>query len=336
MSAVLKIDEETGEILPSCVIVKTEKAPAIVIDISDVNLFHQEPEKLVDKIRTQASFAVFDIASEKGRKACNAHYNQIIKCIAPALEASKAKAVEAKKVINQDLYFRKTFEAGVREIAEYHRKPLTEYEEELQRVKDELAAKEAARIAEEQRIAEEAEAEKQRLFEEEKAKLEAEKLAMEQEKQRLAAEREKIELEIKLRAEAEQQRIADEKRHVEQLARQAEEAEKERIRLAEQAELDRLLAIKNATEKAEREAKQREEAARIAEKNRLEAIRLDALEKERQAALAPDKEKLQKLIDQISGIDIPECGEEARKVTDDVVILLGKVCSFIETRAAKL
>lgn len=310
MSAILEIDQETGEIIPQSVMLKTDRAPAIIIDIKDVELYHHEPEKLVDKIRTQASYAVFDISSQKGRDACRSHAANIIKCITPAMNASKALAADAQKVVKQDLAFRRIFETDVREIAEFHRKPLTEYEAEVQRVKDEFEAAEAAKLAEEARLKQEAEDEQRRIFEEEKAKLEAEKLAIEQEKQRLIDERERMELEKKIRAEAEEQRIADEKRHAEQLARQAEEAE--------------------------REAKEREEAARIAEENRLETIRLDALEKERQAALAPDKEKLLKLSLQIAEIAIPECGEEAKKVTDEVVILLGKVCTFIETRAAKL
>lgn len=328
----LTVDQDTGEILPNNVMIKSDKAPAIIIDISDVDLYHSEPDKLVDKIRVQASYSVFDISTDKGRKACNSHYNQIIKCIAPACDASKAKAADAKKVINQDLFFRKKFESGVREIAEFHRKPLTEYEKELQRVKDEFDAAEAAKQAESERIKQEAEAEERRVLEKEREAIEAERIKIEQEKQQLQAERDRIDLEIKLRAESEEQRIADEKRHSEQLARQAEEAEKERVRLIEKAESDKLQAIKDAEEKAEREA---EEKARI-EQERIESDRIALLEAEQRAKNAPDKEKLALLSMAISEIKMPQVGEEAGKCIEEVVRMLGKVCAFIDGRADKL
>jgi colicin import membrane protein len=332
MSAVMEVDPETGEIIPATVMIKTEKPPAIIIDINDVALYHSEPEKLVDKIRAQAGFAVFDISNEKGRAACRSHSANIIKCIAPAVAASKALAAEAQKVVKQDLRFRKIFEEDVREIAEFHRRPLTEYESELQRVKDEYEAAEAAKIAEARRIEEEAEAEKQRLFEEEKAKFEAEKREMEQEKQRIADERAKIELEKKLRAEAEEQRI-----------RLAEKAEKDRINaeLAAQqalvrAEKEKQEAIAAAELKAKQEAEEKERQARIDEEKRLEKIRIDRLEAERKAKNAPDKDKLIALAESIAAINFPEVGEEAKRVIDETEILLGKVCNFIHTRAAKL
>ena len=50
----IKVDPETGEIIPANVMIAVEKAPAIIIDIDDVRLFHSEPQKLVEKIRTQA------------------------------------------------------------------------------------------------------------------------------------------------------------------------------------------------------------------------------------------------------------------------------------------
>ena len=354
MSATMKVDPDTGDIIHSEIMVKTEKAPAIVIDINDVALYHSEPEKLVDKIRAQAGFAVFDISNEKGRTACRSHAANIIKCIAPAISASKALAAEAQKVVKQDLRFRKIFEEDVREIAEFHRRPLTEYEAELQRVKDEYEAAEAAKLVEAKRIEEEAEAEKKRLFEEEKAKFEAEKREMEQEKQRIADERAKIELEKKLRAEAEEQRIADEKRHAEELKRQAAEAEQERIRLAEKAEQDRInaeIAAQKALAKAEQEkqeaiaaaelkarqeAEEKERQAKIDEQKALAKAEQEKQEAERKAKNAPDKEKLIALAESIASIQLPEVGDEAQRVINEVNVLLGKVCIFIHTRADKL
>jgi len=147
MSA-LKIDPETGEILPQNIMAKTETAPAIIIHISDVEKYHAEPEKLADMISAQAGFMVFDVSNDKGRKACASHSMSIIKCITPANNASIALAAEAKKVINKDIYFRKTFESCLREVAAYHRKPLTEYETEQKRIKDEQDERERLRLEE--------------------------------------------------------------------------------------------------------------------------------------------------------------------------------------------
>lgn len=130
----MKIDESTGEILPENTMPLTDKAPAIILDVSEVAKYHTEPMKLVEKINAQAGYVVFDITTKKGRDACRAHAAQIIKCIAPACKESNRLADEAKKVVTQSLNFRKLFDAGVREIAEYHRKPLTEWEQEQERI----------------------------------------------------------------------------------------------------------------------------------------------------------------------------------------------------------
>ena len=140
MSAQIKVDQETGEILPMTIMERVEKAPAIVIDISEVSTYHSEPEKLIEKIRQQASYAVFDVSTKSGKDACRSHAAAIIKCITPAINASKALAADAQKVIKADLYFRKTFESGVRDIAEFHRRPLTEIEEAEKRIEEERAA----------------------------------------------------------------------------------------------------------------------------------------------------------------------------------------------------
>jgi colicin import membrane protein len=130
----MKIDQETGEILPENIMPLTDKAPAIILDVSEVAKYHTEPMKLVEKINAQAGYMVFDITTKKGRDACRSHAAQIIKCIAPACKESTRLADEAKKIVNQSLTFRKLFDAGVREIAEYHRKPLTEWEQEQERI----------------------------------------------------------------------------------------------------------------------------------------------------------------------------------------------------------
>jgi len=147
MSAVM-IDEETGEMIASNVMVRVESAPAISIDLSLVTTYHKEPKKLVDLINQQAGFVVFgDMQDKKQRKACASHAASIIRCISPAADESKRMAAEAKKIVNQDLSFRRDFDTGVREVAAFHRLPLTVWETEQSRLEAEQLAREAARLA---------------------------------------------------------------------------------------------------------------------------------------------------------------------------------------------
>jgi len=131
---------------------------------------------------------------------------------------------------------------------------------------EELAAIEAARVAEEQRLA--AEAEAARIAEEKRLAAEAEAARIAEEK-RLAAEAEaaRIAEEKRLAAEAEAARIAEEKR----IAAEAEAARiAEEKRIAAEAEAARLAEEKRIAEAAEaaRLAKEAEEA-RIAQAKRL-------------------------------------------------------------------
>ncbi len=142
-------------------------------------------------------------------------------------------------------------------------------EAEQAKLAEEKARLEAEKLAKEQAAREAAEAERIRLAEE-KARIEAEKLAKEQ-AAREAAEAERI------RLAEEKARIEAEKLAKEQAAREAAEAE--RIRLAE--EKARLEAEKLAREQAAREAAE-------AEKARLEAERIA---REEAARLAAEAEK---------------------------------------------
>jgi hypothetical protein len=133
----LIVDENTGELIPQNVMVSDIKAPAISIDVREVTTYHKEPGKLVKIIAEQAAFATFDISTKSGRDACKSHAANIIRCISPAINESKRMAADAKKIVNQDIAFRREFENGIRELAAFHRKPLTEWEEEQERIKQE-------------------------------------------------------------------------------------------------------------------------------------------------------------------------------------------------------
>jgi len=139
--------------LKNHVVTPSVNLPAISIDIGEVALNLHTPEILIEKIRQQAAkVGVFDMSTEKGRMACNSHAASIIRCITPAINESKRLASSAKKVIADDLNFRKQYEAGVREIAAFHRRPLTELEQQQKKAEDKKAFEEAEkkRLAEEQ------------------------------------------------------------------------------------------------------------------------------------------------------------------------------------------
>jgi hypothetical protein len=150
------IDESTGELLPQNVMAKVETAPAITIDISDVALYHTEPQKLVDIISAQASFAVFDICSKKGRDACKAHAANIIRCIAPAANESKRMAAELKAIEDKRLFDEavakqaETLRLSIE--AELTRKAEAEQTEKLRAEIVKVRAEVVAKMAEERRM----------------------------------------------------------------------------------------------------------------------------------------------------------------------------------------
>ncbi|MFZ2172356.1 MAG: hypothetical protein WAW61_22310 [Methylococcaceae bacterium] len=298
----LEVDKNTGEIIPSNVMVAVEKAPAIIIDIDDVRLFHSDPQKLIEKIRTQAGFAVFDVGTEKGRAACRSHAANIIKCISPAINASKQLAADAQKVVKADLTFRKIFEADVREIAEFHRRPLTEYEAEQKRIQDEQEAREAARLAEEKYLVDWDDAlHLDELFTFRKEKERAEEIA---------------------RAEA--KAIEDKRLFDEAVAKQAEEA---RIRI--QAEERRKAEAEQAEKiEAERAKVRKEEQAKIDEERRLERIEFDKRQESERLASAElkrieDEARFQKVQKQKADFEIAKTAKTTmvkQRPSDDEIL----------------
>lgn len=245
MKTKVKIDKETGEMENEIVVIEMDKVPAISINLEDVAVYHTEPEKLVQMISVQAGSPVFDVSTRKGRDECKSHAANIIRCISPAIEQSKRLAADAKKIINQDLSFRRDFELGVRTLAALHRKPLTEYEEEQERIKQEQIDRENARLAAEQ-------AEIDRQAEEDRKELEA-----------LRLEREAI----RLKQEAEQKAIEDKRLFDEAVLRRAEE-----MKLAEQ----------KFFEEKRKADEQRAQQMREADERKAEEARLKKAEESKQ------------------------------------------------------
>jgi hypothetical protein len=220
---------------------------------------------------------VFDASTKEGRDECRSHAANIIKCISPAVKESKRLAEEAKAVVKQDLTFRKVFEERVREIAAFHRKPLTEWEEAE-------AIAEAARIAaEEKRLAEiqyladwDLAVELDELFELRKIKREKEEREFREQCEREEKERIEKETQARVKAELERQEAAA-------LARQ------------EKAIADALAAQQA---EANRKARVEAEAIRIEEKaKRIEAERLrrEQVDKEIEESLAKQAEAKKQL-----------------------------------------
>jgi hypothetical protein len=182
------------------------------------------------------------MTTAKGRDACRSHAAQIVKCIKPALDASRQLAGDAKRIIDKDLTFRKEFEKGVREIADHHRQPLTEWEAEQERIEREkheeierLAAIEQAEI--DYQAAHELALAENELFDlrrEKWARGEAERLA-ENERQRVLNESLAVERAVK----AEQERI--EREHAQQAQLERERTKNEAHRKTVHNEIFRAL-----------------------------------------------------------------------------------------------
>lgn len=176
----------------------------------------------------------------------------------------------------------------------------------------------------------------------EKIRLENERLQKEakEREEQLAKEREELERQLaKERKEAEEKRIeADkiaraERELIEEKARKEREELQEKNRIAEelarkerekQAEI-----LKKERECIEREIEaKKEEEARIAKANELA---------KKKAAAAPDKDKLTALIKLIEDIEMPIMAtDEANLILQSVDQLLGKVCTFIEQKRDEL
>lgn len=185
------------------------------------------------------------------------------------------------------------------------------------------AKKEAERKAEEQRL----EQIKKEAEEREAQRLENERLKKE------AEEREKA---IEAERKANDERLRKEREEAEKvLAEERRKADEERKKLeAEQAE--KLRKEREEREKAEAELKRKQDEEK-AEAERLAKIERDRIEAEKKALKAPDKIKLAELIKQFDAIEMPTVkSEEAKKIIENILILRGKLTTFISENANKL
>jgi len=150
--AKVNVNPETGEIESGFAVVEIENTLPITVSETEVKKFYFEPQKIIDLISEKAGSPVFDISTKKGRDECKSHTFKIIKCITPIAEISKREAADAKKIVNQDVNFRRIVEDGIRQLAFIHRRPLAEWENEQAAIKAEAERVEAERIAELERL----------------------------------------------------------------------------------------------------------------------------------------------------------------------------------------
>ena len=130
----------------------------------------------------------------------------------------------------------------------------------------------------------------------------------------------------------EEQRIREENARLKKEAEEAQ-AERDAEEKKRQAEIEKARKEHEkqlAVERAEREKAE----AELAEKKRIED---EAREQKRLAELAPDKDKLHQLIVQIESIELPVVSDpKAKKIRDEVNVLLQKVSRYILTNCQKL
>lgn len=177
--------------------------------------------------------------------------------------------------------------------------------------------KENERLAELARIEADKKAEAERL---ERERLEAERIESQRlENDRLKKEAEQREKEL----EAERKRLAaeqakkdaEQKAELERLAK--EQAEKDRLAKIESDRLAKIAADEKAkSDKLAAELKAKQEAEDLAlanKKARIEAEENEKIAKEKAAFLAPDKDKVRKLYDELLAIKMPEVQSEEAK-----------------------
>src|SRR3990167_6836281 len=153
----------------------------------------------------------------------------------------------------------------------------------------------------------------------------------------------------KIKAENERLRQENEAKDIAMKKAQAEQkAEAERLRAKQEAILGKLKE-EEARKKAEsdkllKEAREREAKLAKELKDRQEAeekAKADAEKRrkadERKSRLAPDKDKLVLLAQQITDLKMPEVkSEEAKKVVGDILIMINKLVKFINEKIQNL
>ncbi|MFA6989752.1 MAG: hypothetical protein WC197_06765, partial [Candidatus Gastranaerophilaceae bacterium] len=150
------------------------------------------------------------------------------------------------------------------------------------------------------------------------------------------AEQNKIEAEKKERAEQERIRIENERLKKEAEVRE-KELEKERAEQKKKLEAEQLKSKKEAEarEKIEKELKaKKDEEERLKKENEVKAQKekLDKLEAEKKAELAPDKDKLKKYAIELGCLEVPQLqSKEAKDILKQALNLLNQAIIILKT-----
>ncbi|UHC85244.1 hypothetical protein [Klebsiella michiganensis] len=236
-------------------------------------------DPLIEAIEKEARSLVPDVTTKKGRDAIASMAHKVARSKTYIDNAGKDLVAELKALPKQIDENRRIVRERLDALKDEVRRPLTEWEEEQARIAAEKAAEE----------------ERQRIEAEQKAALEAliKQVEVDHEMALLmndAFDREQAEK----KAEAERQRIARE----EEIARQAEEKAKREAEEKHRAEME-ASARREAEERAAKERAEREriEAQQRAEREQREAA--ERAEREKQAAVEAERRKAQEEADRI-------------------------------------
>lgn len=207
------------------------------------------------------------------------------------------------------------------------RKPLTDWEDEQERIAAEAARIEAERIAAEKAEAERAEAERQEAIRKQLEEIAAREAAVKAEEERIARES--------------AAKIAAERAEAERIEREARIAAEAEAKAKRDAELEVLQANQRA-EQARRDAEsavQRErERAEVAAKAKAEADAKAKADAERKAAAAPDKEKITAYAAAVRAAieNAPDLATDARQWMDVAVSKLLAIVDRIDEKAGEM
>ncbi|KHE04890.1 hypothetical protein [Citrobacter braakii] len=262
-------------------LVVIEKSSAMAVFTNNEQL-----DPIIEKIEKEARSLVPDVSTKKGRDAIASMAHKVARSKTYIDNAGKDLVAELKALPKQIDESRRIVRERLYALKDEVRRPLTEWEAEQERIKEE----EAARIkAEEDRKRFESDHEIALLMNEkhdreakEKAEeSERQRIAHEEELKRQAAEQAKREAEEKAAAELAAAKKREEdaiaaRAKAELLAKQAQErAEQEAKDAAEKAEAEKKAAIEAEQRKAQEEADrikreaESKEAARLAEEKRI-------------------------------------------------------------------
>lgn len=262
-------------------LVVIEKSSAMAVFTNNEQL-----DPIIEKIEKEARSLVPDVSTKKGRDAIASMAHKVARSKTYIDNAGKDLVAELKALPKQIDESRRIVRERLDALKDEVRRPLTEWEAEQERIKEEEAAKIKA---EEDRKKFESDHEIallmndafDRELEEKKAEEERQRIAHEEELKRQAAEQAKREAEEKAAAELAAAKKREEdaiaaRAQAELLAKQAQErAEQEAKDAAEKAEAEKKAAIEAEQRKAQEEADrikreaEAKEAARLVEEKRI-------------------------------------------------------------------